>query len=226
MIVPLGQVHALLNRSLRTAGFHGKQRGDFHAVFIPWTAFAPSNWAASLFSPLSPPAFFLYFRLLTWTKICHSSSPVWIFKSRWVVQIVVSGAFGAYSERTDCSQSWIHRAFSLSMPPFPLAAQPCPLTAPALFVFSHGLLSQPQVSLIINDPKGGGPLVALKVLDLAAWPGLSFLLFSQLQWMMTSSLESKGGRGGSRYNDYEDLWMPSFKVPHGAATVLAENLLL
>lgn len=84
------------------------------------------------------------------------------------MQIVVSGAFGAYSERTDCSQSWIHRAFSLSMPPFPLTAQPCPLTAPALFVFSHGLLSQPQVSLIINDPKGGGPLVALKVLDLAA----------------------------------------------------------
>lgn len=58
MIVPLGQVHALLNRSLRTAGFHGKQRGDFHAVFIPWTAFAPSKWAASFLSPLSPPAFF------------------------------------------------------------------------------------------------------------------------------------------------------------------------
>lgn len=63
------------------------------------------------------------------------------------------------------------RAFcSISDPPpvSPLTAQPCSLAAPALFVFSHGLLSQPQVSLIINDPEGGGPLVALKVLDLAA----------------------------------------------------------
>lgn len=59
------------------------------------------------------------------------------------------------------------RAFSLSVPPC-LPSSYCSLTAPALFVFSHGLLSQPQVSLIINDPEGGGPLVALKVLDLAA----------------------------------------------------------
>lgn len=53
------------------------------------------------------------------------------------------------------------RAFSLTVPPPPLSPF-CPAS------FSHGLLSQPQVSLIINDPEGGGPLVALKVLDLAA----------------------------------------------------------
>lgn len=53
------------------------------------------------------------------------------------------------------------RVFSLSR-----NTPSCP--ALSLFVFSHGLLSQPQVSLIINDPEGGGPLVALKVLDLGA----------------------------------------------------------
>lgn len=88
------------------------------------------------------------------------------------MQIVVSGAFGAYSESTDCSRSWIQGLCSISDSPppslSPLTARPCSLAAPALFVFSHGLLSQPQVSLIINDPEGGGPLVALKVLDLAA----------------------------------------------------------
>lgn len=59
-------------------------------------------------------------------------------------------------------QSLIRRVFSLSM------HTPPPLTALALFMFSHGFMSQPQVSLIINDPEGGRPLVALKVLDLAA----------------------------------------------------------
>lgn len=58
-------------------------------------------------------------------------------------------------------------AFSLSVPALPLSPY-CSLIAPALFVFSHGVLSQPQVSLIINDPEGGGPLMALKVLDLIA----------------------------------------------------------
>lgn len=62
------------------------------------------------------------------------------------------------------------RVFSLSIAPS-FTAQSCFLTALTLFVFghvSHGLLSQPQVSLIINDLEGGGPLVALKVLDPAA----------------------------------------------------------
>lgn len=83
------------------------------------------------------------------------------------MRIVVSGAFGAYSESTDDSQSWIQGLF-LNNSPHPLCRH-CPaLCALALFVFGHGLLSQPQVSLIINDPEGGGPLVALEVLDLVA----------------------------------------------------------
>ncbi len=52
MIVPLGQVQALLNRSFRTAGFHGKQRGDFHAVFHSMNCFFPLQ--------LGNPTFFLF----------------------------------------------------------------------------------------------------------------------------------------------------------------------
>lgn len=75
---------------------------------------------------------------------------VLLSKRRWVVQIVVSAVFGAYSGSRDCIQSLIQGLFSIPTSPpsaFSLAS--------ALLVFSHGLLSQPQVSLIINDPQGG-----------------------------------------------------------------------
>lgn len=144
--------------------------------FIPCTHFSLSNWATPTFfsSSFYPPSSFSTSTSSLELKNPESvapAPPLWFFKRRWVVGIVVSGAFGAYSESTDCSQGWIQRLFSINNPPSPLApltAQPCPLATLALFVFSHGLLSQPQVSLIINDPEGGGPLVALKVLDLAA----------------------------------------------------------
>lgn len=58
------------------------------------------------------------------------------------------------------------RAFSLSITAYrPLPLAPSTALTVWTLVFSHGLLSQPRVSLIINDPEGGGPL---KVLDLAA----------------------------------------------------------
>lgn len=44
--------------------------------------------------------------------------------------------------------------------------------------------------------------MALEVLDLVAWSGQSSLLFSQLQWLMTSSLESQKKHGlGGAYNE-------------------------
>lgn len=78
----------------------------------------------------------------------HSSTPRWISKCRCLVQTVVSAASGAYCENLPELDS--RGLFSLSMPP-----PRCP--AWDLFVFSHGLMSQTQVSLIINDPWVAGP---------------------------------------------------------------------
>lgn len=79
-------------------------------------------------------------------------------------------------------QSLIRGAFSLSRCPPKPPAQPCSLTAQDLFVFSHGLMSQTQVSLIINDPRVVGPLRPLRSLtwltDQAAVCGC-FLSFSR-----------------------------------------------
>lgn len=74
VIVPLGQVHALLNRGLRTGRFHGKQRGDIHAVFHSMCSFFSLQLGNPTFSRfLHPPPVFLCPREFR-TKICYSLS--------------------------------------------------------------------------------------------------------------------------------------------------------
>lgn len=127
-------------------------------------------------SPLSLSFFPLHLSHLT--KMLHSSNPLWIFKCYWVVPIVVSAASREHRKKLPELDS---RGLSFLDAPLPLA-QPCSLTAQDLFVFSHGLMSQTQVSLIINDPRVVGPLRLLRSLtwlsDLATVCGC-FLSFSR-----------------------------------------------
>lgn len=90
-----------------------------------------------------------------------SSNPPWIVTRRWLVQIVVSAASGASCE--DLPELDSTGAFSFSMPHPPLPSPALSLNQD-LFVFSHGLMSHTQVSLIINDPWVVGPLRLLRSL--------------------------------------------------------------
>lgn len=173
MIAPPGRVHALSGRGSRTAGFHGKQRGDMHAVFH---SMGCSDWATPLsfffFLLTHPPLSLLPSPRTVPTTICPSTLPLWFSSVARLCRLLCLEPL-EHTVKAQTVAGAGFRAFcsiSDSPPPSlsPLTARPCSLAAPALFVFSHGLLSQPQVSLIINDPEGGGPLVALKVLDLAA----------------------------------------------------------
>lgn len=124
-ILPLGQVHALLNGSLRTAGFHGKQRGDFHAVFIPWIAFSLSDRATPLFT-LSPPTVFStsISSLEFWTKIRHSSSPLWFSNVAGLCRLLCLEPLEHTMKAQTVARAGF-RAFSLSVPP-PLPLLPSP----------------------------------------------------------------------------------------------------
>lgn len=169
-MVPPGQVHTLQDGGLRTAGaswettrrlsrccffffFHSACCDRAAPLFPPFLSFQlspPSISILSLQNVSVPRPFFGFFlnvaglcRLLCLEPLEHTVE----------LQSVAKAGFTA--------------AFSLSVPPRNLhcRALALSLSASALFVFSHGLLSQPRVSLIINDPKGDRPLVALEVLD-------------------------------------------------------------
>lgn len=168
-MVPLGQVHTLPDGGWRTAGASWETARRLSRCFFFFFSFCLLRLGSPAFPsfPLLPTLSPLDFNPLT-SECVHTVPLLFFPKCCWVVQIVVSGASGAYSGTPECSQSWIHRGlFSITAPPLATStAEPLlSFSASALFVFSHGLLSQPQVSLIINDPKGDRPLVALEVLD-------------------------------------------------------------
>lgn len=169
MIVPPGQVRTMLNRSLRATRLHGKQRENFSC----WYFFSLSPRAVFLSLslsqtgqpdyPPSPPSLSLSFFPLhsspIGTKMLHSSNPLWIFKCRWVVQIVVSAASGADCENLPEFDS--RGLFSFLIPPSHSHPHPLPspaLSLPRIFLcLVMALMSQTQVSLIINDPGVVGP---------------------------------------------------------------------
>lgn len=164
-MVPPGQVHTLLDGGLRTAGVSWETARRLSRccffVFFSFCLLRPGSPAFPSF-PLLPTLSPLDFNPLT--SECVRTAPLlWVFpKCCWVVQSVVSGASGAYSGTPEPKLDSA-RPFLYQCPP--PAATLLSLSASALFVFSHGLLSQPRVSLIINGPKGDRPLVALEVLD-------------------------------------------------------------
>lgn len=127
----------------------GNSEKTFHAgiffLSLHKLFFSLSLKVGNLTPPTLPtPSLSLYFFPLhsspIGTKMLHSSNPLWIFKCRWVVQIVVSAASGADCENLPEFDS--RGLFSFLIPPLPLppppSAQPCSLTAQDLFVFSHG----------------------------------------------------------------------------------------
>ena len=136
-------------------GFMGSSNEIFMLFFIPLTHFSLSPTGPPHFSLLSPTLLFLYSHLLSLSLKSNQSTPA----------PSLSG-FQTSLGCADCcvwslwSIQWKHwlqpGLFSISIPALslsPLTARPCPLS---LFVFRHGRLSRPQVSLIINDPEGGG----------------------------------------------------------------------
>lgn len=138
MIAPPGRVHALSGRGSRTAGFHGKQRGDMHAVFH---SMGCSDWATPLsfffFLLTHPPLSLLPSPRTVPTTICPSTSPLWFSSVARLCRLLCLEPL-EHTVKAQTVAGAGFRAFALSVtPPLPpsLLSLPGPaLSLPRLFL--------------------------------------------------------------------------------------------
>lgn len=128
------------------------------SLFLFTSCFFPLSQAGQPPSPLSLYPSFHYIHLSFELKCYTPATPFGFSNAAGLCRLL---CLQPLEHTAKICQSLIRGVFSL---PRCAPPQPCPLTAQDLFVFSHGLTSHTQVSLIINDPRVVGPLRLLRSL--------------------------------------------------------------